>query len=311
MTLPGSLAGEVIDRMEIPLAGKLSARDAVITLIAEDENGASDPAKVTIKWDGGQAVQKKSRLFVLAVGVSKFRDHPRINLEYAGKDAADIVRALKGQEGGLYREVHALSLIDEDATAAEIASGFRWLLKEVDEGDVAMVFFSGHGAEDTLGYYFLPHDVDITTNDLMSVSAIGEQRIRRSLHAVYKRGVKVFAFFDTCYSGDVIGGQRALPPDIDRVAADLAAAENGVMVFTSSTGRELSKEDPSWGNGAFTKALLDAFTGKADISGNGYVSVSELKGYLREAVRKLNRDQTPTFRAPFETIVEADIFVVQ
>ena len=37
---------------------------------------------------------------------------------------------------------------------------------------------------------------------------------------------------------------------------DLASAENGVVVFSSSTGRQFSIEDAKWRNGAFTKARI-------------------------------------------------------
>ncbi|MEN8215899.1 MAG: hypothetical protein ABFS56_05895 [Pseudomonadota bacterium] len=37
-------------------------------------------------------------------------------------------------------------------------------------------------------------------------------------------------------------------------ANDLSSAENGVVVFTSSTGTQESMEDHRWQNGAFTEA---------------------------------------------------------
>jgi hypothetical protein len=48
------------------------------------------------------------------------------------------------------------------------------------------------------------------------------------------------------------------------VANDLSSAENGVVVFASSTGMQLSLERADWGNGAFTKALLEGLEGEAD-----------------------------------------------
>jgi hypothetical protein len=47
------------------------------------------------------------------------------------------------------------------------------------------------------------------------------------------------------HSGSVLGSNfRALPPDINHLAGELAAAESGLIVFASSTGRELSKQAP-------------------------------------------------------------------
>ena len=38
---------------------------------------------------------------------------------------------------------------------------------------------------------------------------------------------------------------------------DFLHSDRGVVVFAASTGRQVSMEDPSWGNGAFTKALVE------------------------------------------------------
>lgn len=45
-----------------------------------------------------------------------------------------------------------------------------------------------------------------------------------------------------------------IPPQDTEVAI---IAENGAVVFTSSTGRQYSLENEDWGNGAFTKALVE------------------------------------------------------
>jgi uncharacterized caspase-like protein len=101
---------------------------------------------------------------------------------------------------------------------------------------------------------------------------------------------------------------------VDIVAQELAAAENGVIVLTSSTGREISKERADLQNGIFTSALLEALRGEADKKGNrdGYVSLAELRGYLPDRVAQLSGNrQHPTARVPFEKDWEARIAVVR
>jgi len=41
-------------------------------------------------------------------------------------------------------------------------------------------------------------------------------------------------------------------------------AESGAVVFAASTGNQYPLEDAKWNNGAFTKALVEGFTGRAD-----------------------------------------------
>ena len=42
-----------------------------------------------------------------------------------------------------------------------------------------------------------------------------------------------------------------------------------------------------WGNGAFTKALVEGLSGKADYQANGVITVNELDLYLAERVKVL------------------------
>jgi uncharacterized caspase-like protein len=111
---------------------------------------------------------------------------------------------------------------------------------------------------------------------------------------------KVLAFLDTCHSGNIMGSaRRGGPADIDQIASDLSAAENGVVVFASSTGRQYSLEDARWKNGAFTKALVEGLSGKADFTKDNKITINELDLYLSERVKELtDNQQTPTTTKP-------------
>jgi uncharacterized caspase-like protein len=148
---------------------------------------------------------------------------------------------------------------------------------------VAMVFISGHGVmtPDQV-YRFLPCDYDPDRIERTTVRSLEFQDF------LSKIGGKVLVFLDTCYSGDVLrGGKSALQASLDRFANELAAAENGVVVFASSTGNQLSWEDPVWGNGAFTKALVEGLEGKADKAKAGVVRVAGLEDYVYERVKEM------------------------
>jgi uncharacterized caspase-like protein len=146
-------------------------------------------------------------------------------------------------------------------------------------------------------------------------SGLSKSLVVTQLRAIYNKGAKVLAFIDTCYSGaqGVDTGTRAgLPADVSKLALDLASAENGVVVFTSSTGREVAYEDPEWENGAFTEALLEALSGKAVTPGRRHVSIGDLKRYIPERVKELtDGKQTPQVFNETRLEVDAPIFVVQ
>jgi len=72
-----------------------------------------------------------------------------------------------------------------------------------------------------------------------------------------------------------------------------------VIVFSSSTGRQFSLEDPEWNNGAFTKALIEGIEGQADLYKDWFVSMAELEVYLSQRVKQLtNGRQTPVTTKP-------------
>ena len=66
---------------------------------------------------------------------------------------------------------------------------------------------------------------------------------------------KALLFLDACHSGSMVSTGRRSTFDNNDVVNDFLHSERGVVVFAASTGRQVSMEDPSWGNGAFTKAL--------------------------------------------------------
>ena len=110
---------------------------------------------------------------------------------------------------------------------------------------------------------------------------------------------KVLFFIDTCHAGNVMGTKRRGSADIIAVVNDLSAAENGVVVFASSTGRQYSLENPKWGNGAFTKAVVEGLSGKADYTSDGNVTINEMDLYISERVKTLTDGaQTPTTSKP-------------
>lgn len=293
----------------------LSAGENNISVIAISESGlTSAPVSVTVikKEEVTTSQQRdafiiKPKLYVLAVGVSKFKKRPQSNLQFASKDASDFVNAVKALQGKLYREVVSKVLLDDKATRDTIIDGLQWLKRQTTQHDVAMIFMSSHGINESGQYYVIPSDYDPARVEASSV-----------LYTYIKDAVasipgKVIVFMDTCHAGDVLGrrGAKAIPADINRVVNELVSAENGAVVFTSSTGRQQSFEDEKWGNGAFTKALIEGLRGKADFTKKGVITINMLDLYISERVKELTGGkQTPTTAKP-DTIQDFPVAVVK
>jgi uncharacterized caspase-like protein len=79
----------------------------------------------------------------------------------------------------------------------------------------------------------------------------------------------------------------------------LSSADNGVIVFAAATGRQFAQESSDWGNGAFTKAILEGLGGRADFNKSGRITHKMLDLYLSERVKSLTEGaQSPVTIVP-------------
>jgi hypothetical protein len=276
---------------------KIPRRDSKVSVIAYNDNGASVPASVRVQW-AGAGTEPKLTLYVLAIGISNYQD-PNRRLYFAAKDADDFVALAKAQAGGLYEKVifppGRESLRDADATREAILDGLDWIMRALtNTNDVAMVFLSGHGTTLDQHYRFLPYDYDDNRKERTTIS---DSELQTYLTKI--GGKKIF-FFDTCYSGDVLSGKGPdTRPNVDKFANELKASENGIVVFTSSTGNELSQEKDEWHNGAFTKAVVEGMRGAAARQEVPVIMISDLQGYVSRRVKELTSgNQRPMMAMP-------------
>jgi len=266
---------------------ELPRRDAIVSIIACNKHGASEPAKVQIIW-AGSGSDTKPKLYILAIGVSTYQQK-KMSLLFPVKDADDFVKTVTEGAAGLYETVITCPSPPRGRwTHNAVLDGLDWIRKEPTTRDVAMVFISGHGivTPDQV-YRFLPCNYNSNKIERTTVRSFEFQDF------LSKIGGKVLVFLDTCHAGDVLRRGSKAPHEvrIDRFADELAAAGEGTVVFASSTGDQRSWEDPAWGNGAFTKALVEGLRGEADKAKAGVVRVAALEEYVCERVKDLTGGQ--------------------
>jgi WD40 repeat protein len=302
---------------------ELQAPASSVQLLARDPNGYSEPLSFALAWPEpiveqpapaappvAQAAEtpkpstattpqrastkRQPRLFLLSIGVSEYA-RPDYKLGLAAKDARDFAELLSAQAGRFYLDVTAKVLVDGAARRTSVLEGLKWLAGAAGPGDVAMLFIAGHGLNASNGkYYFLPHDA---RHEDLEHTAIAEDAIREAMRSVAGRAI---FFVDTCFAGNVLGPLKDRNRELSRFVNDLASAENGVVVFASSSGRQLSEEHEGLDNGAFTSALLQGLKGKADLLHSGRVTFKGLDYFVSEEVKRLTKGrQTPVSLAPW------------
>jgi hypothetical protein len=288
--------------VEIPVP----PRDVEVSIIAHTADGASVPVVLKIKWTGARTDGPKPRLYAVVVGVSEY-ERGELKLNFADDDAKAFAALIKAQEGKQYSNVEIKLLVDGDATKTNIADALTWLEGSVGSDDYAILFMAGHGVTDPKQrFYFLPVEGNPDPAKLRS-SAVSEADIRDAISLI--RG-KVLFFIDACHSASALEGGLGVV-DVTAIVNDLASAENGIVMFSSSTGRELSLEDPAWGHGAFTLALLEGLGGQADYKKDGKLTTAEINLWLTTRVAELTSDRQNAVMVKPRTVKEFALALVQ
>jgi WD40 repeat protein len=311
------LAHETTAEGERALQLTLPEHDSAVTIIAQNRFSESVPATVQLKWRKPMRRNLKivdrtaaksgiimPKLYILTIGVSRYANE-KFNLKFADKDAGDFVNVMLAQKDLLYRDVVIKKLVNKQATMITILKGLSWIRKETTSNDVAMIFFAGHGINDQNNdYFFCPHKFD--PEDMLSTGV--SFNIFKSV--VSTIAGKALFFMDTCHSGNSLGlAPRRSLLDINKVINELSSAQNGVVVFSASTGSESAFERDDWNNGAFTEALVEGLNGAADLLNKGSITCATLNVYIAERVKELTGGQQhPTMISP-QTIPDFPIAV--
>ncbi|WP_375751108.1 OmpA family protein [Vibrio sp. HN007] len=236
-----------------------------------------------------QSNEGEGTLWFFGVGVSQY-ENPLQNLDFAHRDAQELAKALKQQQGKLFAKVNTKVLTDQTATARDIKIEMNEFLSDAGRDDLVVIFIAGHGVQDgNQNLYFMAHDSELSKPYTgMPIDEFKAFLDRRPVNQ------KALFLLDICHSGSSIDKGRITSEDAIKALSDGTAT----TVFSSSKGAQQSFEDESFGggHGAFTYSLLEALK-KGDEQmgdGDGYTSLMEMIFFtIREVPRLTNRAQTP------------------
>ncbi len=239
---------------------------------------------------------KKPNMYILAAGVSRYRDN-NLNLGSPADDAKAVSGIFSSTASTLYGQVKGITLVNSRATARNLKAALNKIAETAEKPDTVILFFAGHGDIEKETYYYLPYDADITELEKTTLS------INTINSAVRKfRANKIAIFFDTCKSGaatrslGIIALERGYE---DRKIIANLAKERGVVVFSASSKTESAYELKSLKHGIFTYCLLDALKNRrSEIANGNLVSIGKLLSLVNKttrdtAYRYLRIEQTP------------------
>jgi hypothetical protein len=206
-------------------------------------------ADATPTTNASDLVEPVGEIYGVVVGVSGYLHIDDLNTPDDG--ARQIVHQLREIWG---KKAHLRVLLNQDATRNRIGEAIYWLASSVDEDDLTMFYFTGHGDADGLA----PHDArrDSSSHD------ITPDMLDRWLDALSSK--RVFVIIDSCKAGSY--------------AIELAC---GGRVVLASCGQNRDARGEL--SNRFVQALLQP--GPLDLDSDGMVSVEELLNNIARQVR--------------------------
>jgi Caspase domain len=264
---PASVAAEPVSRrqprgMRIERVSELRAAPARLA--------SASPAAL-------HAVRRYRKRIAVTIGINAYRsDWPALRLAVSDAERMrDLFLAMGFDE--------VLHIPEAEATRQRILNALeRELPLRVEEQDLVVVYFAGHGAT-TSGMSHLAA-VDSTRNlerTGISIEHLKEVSLRlKSLHVLY--------LMDACFSGNMLRRSKATQAN-SLAFWEANAKDRAVQLITAGRENELAVELDGWG--LFTRALHDGLQGAADLNGDGVVTVPELGAHANNDVAEQSDDK--------------------
>lgn len=240
------------------------------------------------------------RRWAVVIGVSRYEHLPKSAwLESGDKDATAFADFLQSPRGGGLPDSHLKLLLNEQATTRNVRLALDFLIKNVAPGDVATIFFAGHGQVQQLGSgeaaFLLPYDSDPS---VLSATALPMDELQRYVDYHLAQASQVVLITDACHSGSLTSagplGEGRRRRSVNEVLQDVGQRE-GVLNITACRRDEVAVEDAALGgHGVLTYCLLRALNGAGDSSQAGIVRAQELLEYIvRQVPRLTDQEQHP------------------
>jgi len=273
------------DRKRIEFSERIRLREGqnTISVAVQGTEGLTSQKTISI-----QLAKKQERVYAVVIGINKYKNLPP--LKYAVNDAREFYRYLT--EVNQVPKDHVWLLLDQEATLDKLRRTLGTLLRRsAGKEDTVIIFLAGHGATETdpsspdgdgLEKYILPVNAD--PMDLYS-SAMPMSEVARIFQRISSE--RLVFIGDTCYSGAsggrtiLAGGTRAT---FSGAFLERLSQGKGRVILTASDANELSVEKDELNHGVFTYYLLEGLRGKADVDGDGVVTVDEVYRYVSAKV---------------------------
>ena len=272
-----------------------------VKAIAITNNGyQSGAAEVSVTYTGAVA---ESRLFVLAVGIDKYKN-PAYNLNFAVADASAVVERIKSSGAGIFKTINIYNYQNESAKRDSILSGFGKIAAQAQPQDAFILFYAGHGVmsegnpETPKDFYLVLQNVTQVygKDDMLKAQGISASELRELSKKITAQ--KQVVFLDACQSGAAVE-TFAMRGMAEEKAILQLARSTGSYLIASTGSEQFATEFKELGHGVFTYAILQGLNCNADGSEKDKkITIKELEAYLNDNIPTLTEKYHGTVQYP-------------
>ena len=229
----------------------------------------------------------------LLIGVSEY-EYELNSLPGAVKDVDAMKRVLQHPDMGDFPPENIKIL--KNPKQLDMAVAIEALFSSCQKNDLVLLYFSGHGIKDENGYLYLTsHQTSKHSNgQLITSTTVAASFVHSIMDKSLSR--RQVIILDCCFSGAFAQGMRVKNSgDVD-IKNQLGG--EGRAVLTSSTSTQYSFEEQTSNHSIYTRYLVEGIeNGKADMDGDGVISVDELHEYTRRKMQELAPKSKPEIYA--------------
>jgi WD40 repeat protein len=241
-------------------------------------NIESNFEEITLSYKGRSS--GKPNLYILAVGVDKYRDGD-LWLKYSKADAKGFVKTIKSVSQPLFKNIYTYTLFDKDVTKENILKTFQKIGKQTTREDVFMFYMAGHGITDakTGAYFYLPVDFRYKNENSIRERGLSQNDFKLALSKI--QAMKSLVILDTCNSGS-FAEAMASRGVLQKTAINKLTRATGRATIVASSKDQVALEGYK-GHGVFTYTLIEALQGEG-YGRDSKITIKELASYIEDVL---------------------------
>jgi WD40 repeat protein len=281
------------------------------------DNIKSEDAALSVS--GAESLKRPSTAYILAIGINKY-SNSQYNLRYADADAQAFANELKLQQSklGQFSSVKVVSVVDKEATKANILQTFKNITSQVQPEDSVFIYFAGHGTSQGNRYYLIPYDLgyagartklDQAGLDTILSHSISDRELEQAFEKIDAQTIVLV--LDTCNSGQALESEEKRRGPMNSKGLAQLAYEKGMYILTATESFQAAREAARLGHGYLAYALVEE--GLKSVAADaepkdGQVTLREWLDYATQRVPRMQQEalkQTRDLEHPL-TFVEGE-----